>query len=166
MIKPSTGNGETLGPYKWQNHLVYALIHFFLLYNTYTVLETVYEQKLEHRKLHTNTSKNFIVSSTGISCPARLWTFLLWRYSGPVWSPTCMTFFREAALAGVLDLIYTGPFQQFCVSVKRLKTLVSHLFLSCSSLWTETLKSWHFKNSFRAVFLVAFPCICILLFCW
>jgi len=37
--------------------------------------------------------------STGTGCPERLWN-LLWRYSRPLWTPSCVTCCREPALAG------------------------------------------------------------------
>ena len=42
--------------------------------------------------------------STGTACPEKLWSFLLWRYPRPIWTPTCVTWWRECALAGC----YTG----------------------------------------------------------
>jgi len=38
--------------------------------------------------------------STAAGCPGRLWSLLLWRYSRPVWMPTCATCCREPAMQG------------------------------------------------------------------
>jgi len=59
--------------------------------------------KLEERKFSSNMQKNFFmvramehwktlprVSFYGVS----LWSLLLWRYSGPLWTPTCATYCR------------------------------------------------------------------------
>ena len=68
-------------------------------------------QKLERRKFHTNICKNFFTvraTETGTGCPESL---LLWRYSRPVWTPTCTAYSREPALAGVglNDLLRSLP---------------------------------------------------------
>ncbi len=38
--------------------------------------------------------------STAAGCPGRLWSLLLWRYSRPVWMPTCAACCRGPALQG------------------------------------------------------------------
>ena len=78
--------------------------------------------KLEHRKFCTNMWKNFRKGwwSTRTGCPERLWS-LLWRYSWPVWMPTCETYCRVPALAGDLySMISWDPLQilWFCDSVR------------------------------------------------
>lgn len=37
--------------------------------------------KLEHRKFHLNTKRNFFTLRVGTGCPERLWSLLLFRYS-------------------------------------------------------------------------------------
>jgi len=50
-----------------------------------------------------DNSKNrtllWVRQSTATNCPERLWSLLLWRYSRPIWTPTCVTYCRVPALA-------------------------------------------------------------------
>ena len=80
--------------------------------------------KLVHRKFHISTQKNFFmvsVTETGTGWPEGRWSLLLWRYSRPIWMPTCATCCRVPAVTSGLDLISWGPFQplQFCDTVKQ-----------------------------------------------
>ena len=42
--------------------------------------------------------------NTATGCSERLWSLLLWRYSKPTWTLSCVTCFREPALVVGLDL--------------------------------------------------------------
>jgi len=48
-------------------------------------------QKPEHRKFHTSARKNFFSAEWQ-------WSPLLWRYSRPIWTPTCVAYCRAPAL--------------------------------------------------------------------
>jgi len=59
--------------------------------------------KLVHRKFRTNVQKNIFtvrVTEHWNRLPNKLCSLLLWKYSRPIWTPTCATYCREAALAG------------------------------------------------------------------
>jgi len=81
--------------------------------------------RLEHRKFCNNMSKNFF--TVRVMEP---WNGLLrevvsrfWRYSRPVWMPTCVACCRgPACFAAELNSISRGSFQplQFCDSSKQL----------------------------------------------
>lgn len=61
-----------------------------------------HKHKLEHRKCHVNTRKKFFtLRVTG--CPDKLWSFLLWRYSKPTWTLSCLACCWEPALSAGLD---------------------------------------------------------------
>ena len=58
--------------------------------------------ELDHRKFHINMQKHFFTVgwlSTGTGCPERLWSLFLWRHSRSIWTPTCVTYCKETALA-------------------------------------------------------------------
>ena len=69
--------------------------------------------ELEHKKFYLNTRRISLMwgwQSTGTGCPERLWS-LLWRYSEPAWTLSCMTCCRKPALVGELCwMISRGPF--------------------------------------------------------
>jgi len=57
--------------------------------------------KLKHRQFDLNMRKNFFAwgwQSTGTSCPERLCSLILWRYSKPTW--LLCNYCSEPALAG------------------------------------------------------------------
>jgi len=61
--------------------------------------------------------------STGTGSPERMWSLLLWKYSRPIWTPTCVTWYRVPALAGGLEIddllksLPTPAILWFCDSV-------------------------------------------------
>jgi len=58
--------------------------------------------KLEHKKFRVNRGNFFTVREQ--SCPKRLWSLLLWRYSRPSWILSCVIIYsREPALAEGLE---------------------------------------------------------------
>jgi len=62
--------------------------------------------KQEHRssiKTRGKTSLLRGLQSTGASCPERLQSLILWRYSKPVWTLPFVTYSREFASASELD---------------------------------------------------------------
>ena len=64
--------------------------------------------KLVHRKSSIQTCGRTYLQqgwpSIGIGCPERLWHLLQWRYSRPIWLPTCVTYCRVPAVAGGAEL--------------------------------------------------------------
>ena len=61
------------------------------------------DNMVKDRKLHTNIRKNFSTVQCDralVQAAQMLWSLLLWRYSSPVWTLSCVTYCREPALAG------------------------------------------------------------------
>lgn len=62
--------------------------------------------QLEYRKFHTNMRKNFFpvrVIKHWNKLPRRLRSLLLWKYSRPVWIPSCEIYCRKPALLGMFN---------------------------------------------------------------
>jgi len=108
--------------------------------------------------------------NTGTGCATMLWSHLLWRYWRPTWTPTCVTYCRTPALAGLLDsMISWGPFQplQFCDSVifrasnesleTRLQFSIQNLILIW--IWDDTFKSDHSAFIAVGICLTCISCI-------
>lgn len=59
--------------------------------------------KLKHGKFHTNMRKTSLLwgDSTGTGCPEKWWSLLLWRYSRPTWTLSCVTYSKGSALTRV-----------------------------------------------------------------
>ena len=70
--------------------------------------------------------------STGIVCPGRLWSLLLWRYSRPAWTRSCAAYCRWHCFGRgvVLDdpqrSLPTPTILWFCDSVILWKGLITH----------------------------------------
>ena len=59
--------------------------------------------KIKHKNFHTNVRKKLFIwgwQNTGTGCPERLWSLFLWGCSKSFWRLSCVTCFRELALAG------------------------------------------------------------------
>ena len=70
--------------------------------------------KLEHRRFCTTIQKNFTVRvmEHWNMISERFWSLLLWRYSSPVWMPTCANCCKVPVLAGGLEsMVSKGHFQ-------------------------------------------------------
>ena len=63
--------------------------------------------------------------STGTGCPERLWSLLLRRYLWPIWTPTCVTYCREPALARSWTQWFLGVPSNSCDSVTAIWQLPS-----------------------------------------
>ena len=50
--------------------------------------------------IYKGTSSQWGWWSTGTGCPGELWSLILWRYSRPIWMPTCTACCRVPALQG------------------------------------------------------------------
>ena len=61
--------------------------------------------KIEHRKLHTNVLENFLMVRLTEHWNRLPKSLFLWRYSRPVWTPTCATYGMGFGLAEGLDSI-------------------------------------------------------------
>ena len=72
--------------------------------------------------------------STGIGCPGRLWSLLLWRYSRPAWTRSCAACCRRSCFSRGIGLddpqgsLQTPTILWFCEIISSVKLFYFSLF--------------------------------------